>query len=54
MKKNVYEPAPNGIPGLILVPTGETVVINGKRYRLLEVMYDLKGKYLPLATMRPA
>lgn len=42
-------PINKGIPALVFVKTGETVIINGKRYHLLKMMYDLKGEYKPLA-----
>lgn len=50
--RGMYKSVPKGIPALVCIPTGETVTINGKRYKLLKLMYDLKGEYMPLATLR--
>jgi hypothetical protein len=49
----MYKSVNKGIPALVCVPTGETVVIGNKRYTVLKLMYDLKGEYLPLATIKP-
>lgn len=49
----MYKSVPKGIPALVCVPTGETIDINGKSYKVLKLIYDLKGEYLPLATLRP-
>lgn len=43
----------HGRPALVFVRNGKTVVINGKTYYLLDMFYDLKGKYAPLANMHP-
>lgn len=50
MYRSRRQPINHGIPALVCIPTGETVVISGKRYKLLKLMYDLKGEYLPMAT----
>lgn len=47
------QPIPHGRPALVFVRNGKTVTINGKKYYLLDMFYDLKGEYQPLATMRP-
>lgn len=49
MRRTRQQPINRGIPALVFINTGETVVINGKRYHLLKMMYDLKGEYKPLA-----
>ena len=49
----MYKSVSKGIPALVCIPTGETVIIDGKPHRLLKLMYDLKGEYLPLATLKP-
>jgi len=43
------QPINRGIPALVFIKTGETVIISGKKYHLLKMMYDLKGEYKPLA-----
>jgi len=48
-----YKSVNKGIPALVCVPTGETILIDGKRYKLLKLMYDLKGEYLPMAAIVP-
>lgn len=53
MYRDRRQPVSKGILALVCVPTGETVIINGKTYRLLKLMYDLKAEYMPLATIRP-
>lgn len=53
MSRGHYKSVQKGIPALVCVPTGKTVVINGRTYRVLKLMYDLKGEYMPLATIRP-
>jgi hypothetical protein len=53
MSRGMYKSVPKGIPALVCVPTGETVIIDGKRYQLLKLMYDLKGEYLPMASIVP-
>lgn len=47
------QPVDHGIPALVLLPTGKTVIIAGKQYRVLELSYDLKGKYLKPAMIIP-
>lgn len=44
-----YKSVPKGIPALVCVPTGEIIVIDGKRYKALKLMYDLKAEYQPFA-----
>jgi len=54
-KKQVYSMPPSRIPPLILVPTGETCIIDGKRCRILrierasecDVNYNVKPKVKP-------
>ncbi len=41
-----------GRPALVCITTKKTITIDGKRYRLLKMMYDLNGEYVPLATIR--
>jgi apolipoprotein N-acyltransferase len=53
MSRGMYKSVEKGIPALVCVPTGQTVIIDGKRYRLLKLMYDLKGEYLPMASIVP-
>lgn len=48
-----YKSVSKGIPALVCVPTGETVIIDGKKCKILKLMYDLKGEYMPLATIKP-
>ncbi len=38
-----------GIPALVCVPTGKLITIDGKSYKLLKLIYDLKGEFIPLA-----
>lgn len=47
------QPIAHGVPALVFVPTKEKIIINGKTYTVLKMMYDLKGEYMPLATLRP-
>lgn len=51
--RGMYKSVQKGIPALVCVPTGEEIIIDGKRYRLLKLMYDLKGEYMPLASIVP-
>lgn len=48
-----YKSVNKGIPALVCVPSGETIIIDGKRYNVLKLMYDLKGEYMPLAGIIP-
>lgn len=43
------QPINRGIPALVFLKTDQKVVINGKTYTVLKMMYDLKGQYKPLA-----
>lgn len=47
------QPIQHGRPALVFLRTGQTVVINGKKYHLLKMQYDLKGEYMPLAQLSP-
>lgn len=49
MSRGKYKSVARGIPALVCVPTGETITIDGKLYKVLKLMYDLKGEYLPQA-----
>lgn len=51
--RGMYKSVAKGIPALVCIPTGEEIIIDGKRYRVLKLMYDLKGEYMPLAAIRP-
>lgn len=42
-----------GRPALVCVATDQTIVINGKTYTVIKMFYDLKGQYLPHATLQP-
>lgn len=53
MNKGMYKSVQKGIPALVCVPTGAEILIDGKRYKVLKLMYDLKGEYLPLAMTVP-
>ena len=53
MGRSRKQPIAHGVPALVFVKTGETVIISGKKYNLLKMMYDLKGEYMPLATLKP-
>lgn len=53
MNRGKYKSVAKGIPALVCVPTGEEIVIDGKRYKVLKLMYDLKGEYQPLASIVP-
>lgn len=48
-----YKSVNKGRPALVLMPTGETVKIDGKQYRVLKLSYDLKGEYMPPAMIIP-
>lgn len=50
MYRTRKQPINRGIPALVCVPTGETIIMNGKRYKLLKLMYDLKVEYMPHAS----
>ena len=47
--RGMYKSVNRGIPALVCVPTGEEIVIDGKRYKVLKLMYDLKAQYMPFA-----
>lgn len=49
----MYKSVQKGVPALVCVPTGETIIIDKKRYKVLKLMYDLKGEYMPLAAIVP-
>ena len=51
--KGMYKSVNRGIPALVCVPTGEEIIIDGKSYTVLKLMYDLKGEYMPLASIVP-
>lgn len=51
--KGMYKSVQKGIPALVCVPTGETIIIKGIKYRKLKLMYDLKGEYQPFASIVP-
>ena len=51
--RGMYKSVNKGIPALVCVPTGEKIIIDGKSYNVLKLMYDLKGEYLPLAMTVP-
>lgn len=51
--RGMYKSVPKGIPALVCIPTGEKVIIGGQSYTVLKLIYDLKGEYMPLATIRP-
>jgi hypothetical protein len=51
--KGKYKSVPTGIPALVCVPTGEVIIIDGKRCTVLKLMYDLKAEYMPPAMMIP-
>lgn len=51
--RGMYKSVPKGIPALVCVPTGEKILIAGKPYNVLKLMYDLKGDYMPLAMTLP-
>lgn len=53
MSRGMYKSVNKGRPALVCMPTGETVVIDGKKYRLLKLAYDLKGEFMPPATIIP-
>ena len=53
MGRSRKQPITHGVPALVFVKTDQTIVINGKTYTVLKMMYDLKGEYMPLATLRP-
>ena len=47
--RGMYKSVNKGVPALVCIPTGETIIIDGKSYRMLKLMYDLKGEYMPFA-----
>lgn len=51
--KGMYKSVSKGIPALVCIRTNEKVTIDGRVYTVLKLMYDLKGEFLPLATMKP-
>lgn len=53
MSRGKYKSVAKGIPALVCIPTGEEIVIDGKRYKVLKLMYDLKGEYMPMASIIP-
>ena len=48
MSRGMYKSVDRRIPALVCVPTGETINIDGKIYKVLKLIYDLKGEYQPL------
>lgn len=48
-----YKSVNKGRPALVCIPTGETVTIDGKQYRVLKLTYDLKGEYMKPAMIIP-
>jgi len=52
MGRGHYKSVKKGIPALVCVPTGEQIVVDGKRYKVLKLIYDLKGEYMPPAMIR--
>jgi len=53
MSRGMYKSVNKGRPALVLMPTGETIIIDGKKYRLLKLAYDLKGEFMPPAMIIP-
>jgi len=53
MSRGMYKSVNKGIPALVCIPTGEKILIDGKMYIVLKLMYDLKGEYLPMASIVP-
>lgn len=53
MSRGKYKSVAKGIPALVCVPTGEEIIIDGRPYKVLKLMYDLKGEYLPMASLIP-
>lgn len=53
MSRGKYKSVAKGIPALVCVPTGETVIIDGRKCKILKLMYDLKGEYMPPAMIIP-
>jgi len=53
MSRGMYKSVQKGIPALVCIPTGEKILIDGKTYTVLKLMYDLKGEYMPLAAIVP-
>lgn len=51
--RGMYKSVNKGIPALVCIPTGATILIDGKRYKVLKLIYDLKGEYMPLAGIIP-
>lgn len=52
MHRGHYQSVQKGIPALVCIPTGEKIKIGNKTYSVLKLMYDIKGEYMPLATLR--
>lgn len=48
----MYKSIPKGIPALVCLTTDKTVIIGGKRYTILKLVYDLEGKYMPLTNIK--
>ena len=53
MSRGMYKSVAKGIPALVCIPTGEKILIDGKTYTVLKLMYDLKGEYMPYASVVP-
>ena len=51
--RGMYKSVARGIPALVCIPTKEKIVIAGKSYTVLKLMYDLKGEYMPYASVVP-
>lgn len=47
--RGMYKSVNKGIPALVCIPTGEVIVVDGKKYKVLKLMYDLKAQYQPFA-----
>lgn len=53
MSRGMYKSVPKGIPALVCIRTKEKVIIGGKSYCVLKLMYDIKGEYMPYASIVP-
>lgn len=53
MYRKRHQPINKGIPALVCVRTNKKIIVNGRQYTVLKLMYDLKGEFMPLATIRP-
>jgi hypothetical protein len=51
--RGMYKSVNKGIPALVCIETGEVVMIAGKPHKILKLMYDLKGEYMPFASIVP-